>query len=59
MSLVNLAECDETSVSQTFNVMDDGRIALEASTSPRKQNQFHTRYAEANIKQSNALTSNL
>ena len=36
MSLINLAECEEGSVSQTFNVMDDGRIALDASTSPRK-----------------------
>ena len=37
MALINLAECDDASVSQTFNVMEDGRIALEASTSPRKQ----------------------
>ena len=36
MALVNLAECDEASVSQTFNAMEDGRIALAASTSPRK-----------------------
>lgn len=36
MAPINLAECDETSRSQIFNVMDDGRIALEASTSPRK-----------------------
>ena len=36
MSLINLAECDEASVAQIFNVMEDGRIALDASTSPRK-----------------------
>ena len=37
MSLINLAECDEASVAQIFNVMEDGRIALDASASPRKK----------------------
>lgn len=36
MALIHLAGCDEAAVSQTFEVMDDGRIALEASSSPRK-----------------------
>ena len=36
MALINLAECDEASMSQTFNDMEDGRIALDASISPRK-----------------------
>lgn len=50
MSLINLAECDETSVSQTWNVMEDGRIALEASASPRKQFRCSFLCAGANVR---------
>lgn len=57
MALINLAECDEASVSQTFNAMEDGRIALEASTSPRKQMRATSRQAKANALQRSALTS--
>lgn len=37
MAPINLAECDDASDSQIWNVMEDGRIALEASSSPRKK----------------------
>lgn len=50
MALLTLAECDEASVSQTFNAMEDGRIALDASTSPRKQKKGTPERAEANTR---------
>lgn len=36
MALVHLSECDEAAVSQVWEIMDDGRIALQASATPRK-----------------------
>lgn len=36
MALIHLAECDDAAVSQTWEVMEDGRIALTASAGPRK-----------------------
>lgn len=36
MAPIHLAECDEASVLQIWDVMEDGRIAIEASAPPRK-----------------------
>ena len=36
MATISIKECADTEAGQSWNVMTDGRIALEASTSPRK-----------------------